>query len=196
MFQSSQEETSFPLEGNENNIFESYLRNDDGYEYDCQNEGNTCNDLPEEDCDDHHHDHHDHDRRGERERERGSIVVFSKFRSASGEPLSGVTVKLFRLTGGCPQLISSKVTDCNGRVIFDNLPNGFFRVVEEIDKRFFQRPTYIPWNEVEINNVVRTATIIVVNRLRRRDCRRDDCGGCDLAIILLLFFCGGFGFFI
>lgn len=192
MFQSSQEETRFPLEGNENNdIFESYLRNDDGYEYDCQNEGDVCNDFHEEDCDDHHHDNRREER--ERERERGSIVVFSKFRSASGEPLSGVTVKLFRLTGGCPQLISTKVTDCNGRVIFDNLPNGFFRVVQEIDNRFFQRPTYIPWNEVEINNVVRTATIIVVNRLRRRNRRRDDCG-CDLAIILLLFFCGGFGF--
>ncbi|MBL4932453.1 prealbumin-like fold domain-containing protein [Clostridium paridis] len=189
MFQSSQEETRFPLEGNENNdIFESYLRNDDGYEYECQNENdgcNSCNDFQEEDCDDHHHDHH--------HEEKGSIVVYSKFRSASGEPLSGVKVNLYRLTGGCPKLISSKITDCNGRVIFDNLPNGFYRVVEEIDKRFFQRPTYIPWNEVEINDVVKTATIIVVNRLRRRDCRRNDCG-CELAIILLLFFCGGWGF--
>lgn len=66
-----------------------------------------------------------------------------------------------------PKFISSKVTDKNGVVIFDNLSEGSYRVIEIVNRKYFEKPTYIQWNEVTINDELQEENIIVVNRVKR-----------------------------
>lgn len=132
---------------------------------------------------------------------RGSITVFSRLLSENGEPLEGVKVNLYKLSD-CPRLVECKITDCQGKVVFDNLEEGSYRVIQIIDRNYFQKPCYIPWNEVNIDGNTRNSTITVVNRfnpsvINRNNCRcNNNCGdGLEfLALILLFGFCG-FGFF-
>jgi hypothetical protein len=132
---------------------------------------------------------------------RGSITVFSKLGTQDGEPLEGVKVNLYRL-GDCPKLVQCEVTDCQGKVVFNNLEEGSYRVIQIIDRNYFQKPCYIPWNEVNIDGNTRNSTITVVNRLNPSVINRHRCNcnnNCDdglgwLALILLFGFCG-FGFF-
>lgn len=131
----------------------------------------------------------------------GRITVYSRFNSQDGEPLEGVKVNLYKLNES-PTLVDSKVTDCEGKVVFGNLPEGSYRVIQIIDRNYFQKPCYIPWNEVNIDDDTRNSTITVVNRLQpsvinRNKCRcNNNCdNGLEFLALILLFGCFGFFWF-
>ena len=63
--------------------------------------------------------------------------------------------------------MSSKLTNENGMVIFDELAEGSYRVIEIVNRKYFEKPTYIQWNEVTINEDLRKETIIIVNRIKK-----------------------------
>lgn len=169
-----------------------------------------CNDNHHDDhhddCHDdhehHHHDHdHDHDHDHHHERRGGRIVFTSRLISADGEPISGVRVFLLRLDKcGCDTkfcFVSSKITDRNGRAVFEGLRDGLYKVVQPMDRCVFRDPIYIPSDQVTINSNHREREITAVNRIRRevlanfnenRCCNNfnNGCGGFGNN-------CGGFG---
>lgn len=131
---------------------------------------------------------------------RGKITVYSRFNLESGEPLEGVKVNLYKLNE-CPKLVDTKITDCQGKVVFDNLEEGSYRVIQVIDRNYFQKPRYIPWNEVNIDEYTRNSTIIVINCLNN-NCNRNNCrcnrncdNGLEFLALILLFGCFGFFWF-
>ncbi|GKU25721.1 prealbumin-like fold domain-containing protein [Clostridium folliculivorans] len=182
-------------------------------------------DQHHDDChdDQHHddcHDDHHHERKG------GKIVFTSRLISVDGEPISGVRVFLLRLdTCGCETkfcFVSSKITDRNGRAVFEGLRDGIYKVVQPIDKCVFRDPIYVPSDQVTIDRNHRERQVTAINRIRKevlanfnqnRCCNNfnnccgsfgNNCGGfndCGCGfdgfwILLLLFgFCGcGFWF--
>ena len=52
-------------------------------------------------------------------------------------------------------------------LLFDNLSEGSYRVIEIVNRKYFEKPTYIQWNEVTINDELQEENIIVVNRVKR-----------------------------
>ena len=134
------------------------------------------NDNEHEKCEEKNHCH-----------KKGKIVVTCKLNTASGEPIGGVTIKLFKMNGNSPILVGSKLTNSIGKCEFTNLENGNYRVVEIIDKCVFERPQYVPCNEVNITPTDKFGQVLIINRIRRRERVVCDgcCGGCDGC-------CGGF----
>ena len=63
--------------------------------------------------------------------------------------------------------ISSKLTDINGIVVFDSLSEGSYRVIEIVNRKYFEKPTYIQWNEVTISKDLKEESIIVINRIKK-----------------------------
>ena len=56
--------------------------------------------------------------------------------------------------------------DWYGIAKFCNLENGTYRVVQLIDSKYFNKPKYINWNEVLINDNDKSVKIYVVNMIR------------------------------
>lgn len=98
---------------------------------------------------------------------KGKITVYAKLGDVEGECISDAKINLYALNGLSPKLISSKFTDKNGIVIFDNLEEGSYRIIEIVNRKYFEKPTYIQWNEVTINKNLYTEQIIVVNKIKR-----------------------------
>lgn len=103
---------------------------------------------------------------------KGRIEVLVKLGDKNGIEIKGAKINLYELNGVCPKLYESKLTDCNGKAIFENLENGCYRVISLVDRRYFEKPTYITWNEVTIDNCVKDACICVVNKIKPSCCRR------------------------
>ena len=120
-----------------------------------------------------HEEHHCH--------KKGKIVVTCKLNTASGEPIGGVTIKLFKINGNSPILVGSKLTNSLGKCEFNHLENGNYRVVEIIDQSVFERPQFVPSNEVNITSSDKFGQVLIINRIRRRKRVICDgcCGGCD-----------------
>lgn len=97
----------------------------------------------------------------------GNVRVYSTFINKFGKKIKGVKINLYKLNGVSPQLIDSKETDCNGMVIFSDIPEGSYRVIELIDKRYFQKPMYINWNEVTISSCENEFVIYAINNLKK-----------------------------
>lgn len=108
------------------------------------------------------------DRKEQSDNIKGKIVVYSSLGSKDGTRIKGVKINLYLLNGISPQLVESKHTDCNGMVIFDNVPRGNYRVIELIDKRYFAKPSYLTWNEVNIDDYNNSSTIYVVNKIKNK----------------------------
>ncbi|MCI9302903.1 prealbumin-like fold domain-containing protein [Clostridium sp.] len=100
-------------------------------------------------------------------RVKGKIVVGVRLGDRKGKPISEAKVNLYALNGISPKLISSKLSDKNGIVVFDGLPEGSYRVIEIVNRRYFEKPTYIQWNEVTISKDLKEESIIVINRLKK-----------------------------
>ena len=81
----------------------------------------------------------------------GKITVISKLADIRGSSISDAKINLYALNGLSPKMISSKFTDKDGVVIFDNLAEGSYRVIEIVNRKYFEKPTYIQWNEVTMN---------------------------------------------
>lgn len=104
--------------------------------------------------------------------EKGSIEVISKLASRDGVELKGARINLYLLNGISPKLYDSKFTDATGKVVFDNLENGCYRVIAIVDRRFFDKPSYYTWNEVTIDKNNKSANICVVNKIKSAYYRR------------------------
>lgn len=103
---------------------------------------------------------------------KGEIVVLSKLGSKEGVELKGARINLYILNGVSPRLFDSKFTDVRGIVEFKNLPNGSFRVISIVDRRFFEKPVYYNWNEVTIDKNNKRTNICVVNKIKQGYYRR------------------------
>ena len=97
---------------------------------------------------------------------KGKIRVSVRLGDRNGIEIKGAKINLYELNGVCPRLYESKLTDRNGEVIFDNLENGCYRVISLVDRRFFEKPIYVTWNEVTIDNYLKEANICVLNRVK------------------------------
>ena len=96
--------------------------------------------------------------------ESGKIVVTSILEREEQELLKGVKINLYKISGLSPVLVESKITDDEGKVIFRGIENGCYRVIEIVDKRYFEKPKYIKWNEFTIDDVNKEEKIIVINK--------------------------------
>ena len=101
------------------------------------------------------------------QRVRGKITVGVRLGDRKGKAISEAKVNLYALNGLSPKLVSSKLTDINGIVVFDGLPEGSYRVIEIVNRKYFEKPTYIQWNEVTINKDFREESIIIENRIKK-----------------------------
>lgn len=96
----------------------------------------------------------------------GEITVYSTIRQKDGTKIKGVKINLYKINGFSPKLIQSLVTDIEGKVIFSGIPEGSYRVIEFIDKRYFNKPNYVDWNEVTINSDNKNHVIYAVNSIK------------------------------
>lgn len=97
---------------------------------------------------------------------KGTIIVHTLMDSINGEKLRGIKINLYRINGVSPYLISSKFSDENGMVKFSNIDDGNYRVIEIINKKIYEKPSYIKWNEINISNYLKEETIYVINKKR------------------------------
>ncbi|NFT44440.1 hypothetical protein FDF07_17730 [Clostridium botulinum] len=109
------------------------------------------------------------------EKVRGEISVLSVINcGGNNKLLEGAKINLYKLNGICPVFIESCLTNKQGRAIFNNLPEGCYRVIAIVNKNYFEKPKYVNWNEVNINRENTNAKILVVNNLKnncRNNCR-------------------------
>lgn len=94
----------------------------------------------------------------------GKIVVTSILECEEHELLQGVKINLYKISGLSPVLIESKITDDEGKVIFEGIENGCYRIIEIVDKRYFEKPKYLKWNEFIIDDGNKEQKIVVINK--------------------------------
>lgn len=97
----------------------------------------------------------------------GEIVVTSVLDCGEREYLQGVKINLYKINGLSPILITSKITDEEGKVVFKEVEEGCYRIIEIIDKRYFEKPKYINWNEIIIDNANKNEKLIIINKIKR-----------------------------
>lgn len=96
----------------------------------------------------------------------GKITVFDKLDHINGVEVEGAQINLYKLSAINPTLVETKMTDSNGKAEFSDLDEGNYRVIAIVDKRFFLRPDYYRWNEININSTNKEDTVIVVNKIK------------------------------
>lgn len=96
--------------------------------------------------------------------EKGKIIVTSIVQSEKNQVLKGVKINLYKISGLSPILLESKTTDDEGKVIFQGIENGCYRIIEIIDKRYFEKPKYIKWNEFTMDDVNKEEKIVIINK--------------------------------
>lgn len=97
----------------------------------------------------------------------GEIIVTSLLTCGENELLQGIKINLYKINGLSPALIESKITDEEGKVIFRGIENGCYRVIEIIDKQYFEKPKYIKWNEIIIDDVNRKQNVVIINKIKK-----------------------------
>lgn len=98
----------------------------------------------------------------------GKITVYSRLGDPNGPLISSARINLYMLNGVSPKLVESKLTDKDGKVVFNNLIMGSYRIISIVDRKYFEKPTYINWNEVTIDSNLYEETITVVNRVKNK----------------------------
>lgn len=96
----------------------------------------------------------------------GEIIVISILECGENEYLQGVKINLYKINGLSPVLIKSKITNEEGKVIFSEIEEGCYRIIEIIDKKYFEKPKYINWNEIIIDNNNKKQKVVVVNKIK------------------------------
>lgn len=97
----------------------------------------------------------------------GEIVVTSVLECGENKCLKGVKINLYKINGLSPVLVASKITDQEGKAVFSEVKEGCYRIIEIIDKRHFEKPKYINWNEIIIDSVNKNQKLIIVNKIKR-----------------------------
>lgn len=103
---------------------------------------------------------------GEEEVVEGEIIVYSTIKRKEGTRIKGIKINLYKINGFSPKLIQSFETDIEGKAIFSGISEGSYRVIEFIDKRYFNKPNYVAWNEVTINSDNKKHVIYVINSIK------------------------------
>lgn len=96
----------------------------------------------------------------------GKITVISRLANKNRTLISAAKINLYVLNGVSPKLVESKCTDNNGQVVFENLKKGSYRVIAIVNRKYFEKPTYCPWNEVTIDKSTKETVIEVVNKIK------------------------------
>lgn len=94
----------------------------------------------------------------------GKIVVTSILECEEHKLLQGMKINLYKISGLSPVLIQSEITDNEGKAIFQGIENGCYRIIEIVDKRYFEKPKYIKWNEFAIDDANKEQKIVVINK--------------------------------
>lgn len=97
----------------------------------------------------------------------GEIIVTSLLTCGENELLQGIKINLYKINGLSPALIESKITDEEGKVIFGGIENGCYRVIEIIDKQYFEKPKYIKWNEIIIDDANKKQNVVIINKIKK-----------------------------
>lgn len=97
----------------------------------------------------------------------GEVMVTSILDCGEHEQLEGVKINLYKINGLTPELIDSRITDKDGKVIFSKVSDGCYRIIELVDKRYFEKPKYIKWNEITIDCSNKKHKVLVVNKIKR-----------------------------
>lgn len=97
----------------------------------------------------------------------GEIIVTSVLECGEHENLQGVKINLYKINGLSPVLIKSKITDEEGKAIFSEIEEGCYRIIEIIDKKYFEKPKYVNWNEIIIDDNNKKQKVIVVNKIKK-----------------------------
>lgn len=96
----------------------------------------------------------------------GKITVVSRLDNKNRTLISSAKINLYVLNGVCPKLVESKYTDNLGKVTFENLKKGSYRVIAIVDRKYFEKPMYSPWNEVTIDKNTKEASVEVINKIK------------------------------
>ncbi|MDU2673425.1 MAG: calcium-binding protein [Clostridium sp.] len=96
----------------------------------------------------------------------GKITVVSRLANKNRTLISSAKINLYVLNGVSPKLVETKYTDNLGNVTFENLKKGSYRVIAIVDRKYFEKPTYSPWNEVTIDKNTTEASVEVVNKIK------------------------------
>lgn len=96
----------------------------------------------------------------------GEIMVISILECEENELLEGLKINLYKISGLSPVLIETKITDEEGKVIFQGVENGCYRVIEIVNKHCFEKPKYVKWNEFTIDDVNKKQKVIIVNKIK------------------------------
>lgn len=106
-------------------------------------------------------------KKSEKNKCKGKITVYSILSCEHSQTLKGVKINLYEINGVTPKLVASKNTDSDGKVVFSGIENGCYRVIEIIDKSYFEKPTYLTWNEFNINAENTSGILYVLNYLKQ-----------------------------
>lgn len=99
----------------------------------------------------------------------GRVEVYSLLNCAEGDPISGVPFNLYRIEDGCEKLVASKKTDKKGKVEFNCLEDGMYRIQQVVDECVFECPQYYPGREFCITESTKCQRVHVINKLRKMD---------------------------
>lgn len=99
--------------------------------------------------------------------EKGEIIVTSVLDCGEHEILQGVKINLYKINGLSPILIKSKITDDEGKAVFSGIEEGCYRIIEIIDKKYFEKPKYINWNEIIIDKQNYKQKVVIVNKIKK-----------------------------
>lgn len=108
-----------------------------------------------------------HEKKDNCKEPKGEITVYSLLQCGESTAIKGIKINLYKLNGICPILVQSEYTDENGKVVFCELEEGSYRVIEMIDKKYFEKPSYIKWNEVTIDECNKSDIICIINKIRK-----------------------------
>ncbi|WP_202117457.1 SpaA isopeptide-forming pilin-related protein [Clostridium chromiireducens] len=97
----------------------------------------------------------------------GVIEVTSILECEEHEYLKGIKINLYKINGLSPILIRSMTTDDKGKAVFLGIEDGCYRIIEIVDKKYFEKPKYINWNEIIIDSINKNQKIVIVNRVKK-----------------------------
>ena len=109
-----------------------------------------------------------HSKTVKEERTLGNITVYSTLEAINGTRIRGVKINLYKINGVSTELVASSETDSEGKVNFADIPEGNYRIIELIDKRYFNKPAYVNWNEVRIDHKNKDFTVYAINSVNEK----------------------------
>ncbi|WP_300379549.1 hypothetical protein [Clostridium sp.] len=97
---------------------------------------------------------------------KGKIEVRVRLGSKDGSTIKGAKINLYLLKGVQPKIVKSKFTDDFGKVTFEDLEDGCYRVISIVNREYFDKPIYRTWNEFNVDENNKYAKIEVVNKIK------------------------------